>query len=358
MTQNDDFIQLFFKTLAIILCIAIIIVGGAYCTWLYLTRDMTDQVFTPNASVDIKSEFIYDESKIQNYSIEELNNNILLWRDNGAPAKEENVINILLLGIDTDSANMNLNSRADAMVILSINHNTKKITLASLMRDQYAYVENGKKSGFEKFHHANSYGGPSAQIKMVEQYYKVAIDNYALVNFYSLPKIIDKLGGVTVNITEAEKEYMNTYWGTKVNVGQNIIDGETALIFMRIRHQTGGDEARVTRQKQVIKAIIDKLKAKNKTALVSLITEINDYVRTGYTSDEMLALVTEALTGGWLDYEINELSLPDKECASEKTINNIWYWQVDYPRAAQKLQLALYNKTNILFYAQRKSWIK
>lgn len=358
MNRNDDYIQLFFKTIAIVLCIAIIIVGGAYGLWLYLTRDMTNEAFTPNASVDIKNDFIYDTSNIQNYSVEELKKNILAWRDNGAPAKEENVINILLIGIDVDSENMNLNSRADAMMILSVNNNTKTITLASLMRDQYAYVENGAKSGFEKFHHANSYGGPKAQIKMIEQYYKVAIDNYALVNFYSLPKIIDKIGGVTVNITQTEKEYMNTYWGTNVKAGQNTIDGETALIFMRIRHQTGGDEARVGRQKQVLEAIINKLKTKNKTAMVSLISELNNYVRTGYSQDELLAVVTQAITGGWLNYGINEVSLPDEECADGMTVNNIWYWQVDYPRAAQKLQLALYNKTNILFYPDRKSWIK
>ncbi len=358
MNRNDDYIQIFFKTMAIVLCVAVIVLGGAYGLWMYLTKDITDEVFTPNASVDIKTDFIYDESKIENYSIEELNKNILSWRENGAPAKEENVINILLIGIDSESENMNVNSRADAMMILSINHNTKSITLASIMRDQYAYVENGKKSGFEKFHHANSYGGPKAQIKMIEQYYKVAIDNYALVNFYSLPKIIDKIGGVTVNITETEKEYMNTYWGTNVTNGQNNIDGETALIYMRIRHQTGGDEARVTRQKQVINAIINRLKTMNASSMASLVGEINKYLRTGYSSEELLNLVPQAVTGGWLNYSIKEFSLPDKECAGEITINNIWYWKVDYPRAAQKLQLALYNKTNVLFHTGRKDWIK
>jgi len=358
LEQKDDFVQLFFKTLAIILCVATIVVGGGYCLWLYLTKDITGEVFTPNISVDIKSEFIYDKSTVKDYSVNELNTNILSWRENGAPAKEENVTNILLLGIDTDSENMNLNSRADAMVIVSINHNTRKITLASILRDQYAYVETNKNKGFEKFHHANSYQGPSAQIKMIEQYYKVSIDNYALVNFYSLPKIIDKLGGVSINITKTEKEYMNTSWGTKVKEGLNTINGETALIYMRIRHQTGGDEARVTRQKQVIKAIINKLKTKNATAVASLITEINGYVRTGYTSQELLDLAINAVSGGWLNYEIAEFSMPDRECAGEITVNGIWYWKVDYPRAAQKLQLALYDKTNILFYPDRKAWIK
>ncbi len=356
--ERESLIGVFFKTIAIVLIIAIVILGGGYCLWQYLTRDITGEVFTPNSSIHIEEEFIYDLSQVKDYSLEELNANILSWRSNGMPAKEENVINILLIGIDSESENMLLNSRADAMMIVSINHYTKRITLASILRDQYAYVETNNHKGFEKFHHANSYGGPSAQIKMIEQYYKVAIDNYALVNFYSLPKIIDKLGGVTVNITKTEQEYMNEFWGTNVSVGENEIDGATALIYMRIRHQTGGDEARVTRQKQVIKAIIDKVKSKSNTQLASFITEIFKYIRTGYTSDQMLSLSAQALTGGWFNYEFNEFSLPDKECAGEITVNNIWYWKVDYPRAAQKLQLALYNKTNILFYPARKDWIK
>ena len=356
--ENEDFVQVFFKTVAIILCIAIIIVGGGYLLWRHLTKDITGEVFTPNLSVDIKSEHIFDLSKVEDYSIKELNENILAWRNNGAPAKEENVINILLIGIDTDSKNMLLNSRADAMVILSINHSTKTITLASILRDQYSYVEVDKHKGFEKFHHANSYGGPSAQIKMIEQYYKVAIDNYALVNFYSLPKIIDDLGGVKVNITLNEMEYMNTYWGTNVRLGENNLDGATSLIYMRIRHQTGGDEARTARQKQVIKAIINKLKEKNATSMATLIKNIGQYIRTGYTSEELLDISLKAIKDGWLNYNITEFSMPDKECAKEKTINGIWYWQVDYPRASQKLQLALYNKTNVLFYPDRKPWIK
>ena len=356
--ERESLIGVFFKTMIIVLIIVMILVGGGYCLWQYLTKDVTDEVFTPNTSVNIEENFIYDQSVVEDYSLEELNSNILAWRSNGMPAKEENVINILLIGIDSESENMLLNSRADAMMLVSINHNTKKITLASILRDQYAYVETKNHKGFEKFHHANSYGGPSAQIKMIEDYFKVAIDNYALVNFYSLPKIIDKIGGVKVNITDTETAYMNEYWGTNVSVGENEIDGATALIYMRIRHQTGGDEARVQRQKQVLKAIIQKIKNQSATEMATLITEVFKYIRTGYTSDQLLSLSAQAITGGWFNYEICEVSFPDKECAGEITVNNVWYWRVDYPRCAQKLQLALYGKTNILFYPGRRDWVK
>jgi LCP family protein required for cell wall assembly len=356
--MEQDNVRLFFKVIATVLFIAVLLVGGAYGAWLYLTRELAGDDFTPNTSVDIESISLTENSTFTGDNEKDLKNNITSWLSSGEAARQENVMNILLIGIDNDTKDMKKNSRADAMMILSVNHNTRTIALVSVMRDQYAYVEHENGGKFEKFHHASAYGGPQAQIKMIEQYYKASMDNYALVNFYSLPKIIDALDGVTVQITQTEADYMNNYCGMQVKTGANTIDGETALIYMRIRHQTGGDEARVTRQKQVIKAIFSKLKTKNKAAITTLFGEIGKYMRTGYSSEELLLLATNAVTEGWFDYKILEYSLPDSECAAEYTVDGAWYWKVDYPLAAQKMQKILYGTTNIVLSETRKSWIK
>lgn len=350
--REYDGVTVFFKAVAIALAVAIILIGLLYGGWLYLTGGMTGEVYNPNVSVNI------NDGTIRENETGSLEDKIVAWQKNGQPASEENVTNILLLGIDVDSADMNLNSRADAMVIVSINHNTKTITLASVLRDQYCYMEHGNKKTFEKLHHANNYGGPKMQIELIEKYYKISIDNYALVNFYSLPKIIDKMGGVKVNITKTEADYMNTYWGTKVKAGTNVIDGATALIFMRIRHQTGGDTARVGRQQQVIKSILNEIKNQSKTELISLVSEVTKYICTGYTSEQLLSLATDALLNGWLEYNMVQYSFPDDESAVGTTIDGIWYWKVDYPLVAQKMQWAFYGKTNIELYQDRESWIK
>lgn len=345
--RSDDNVTIFFRAIAISLCIAIIVVALLYGGWLYLTKDLTGEVYSPNISVDIDDGYIYEND------VDGLKNKIKDWQNNGQPAKDDNVLNILLIGIDVETSNMQKNSRADAMMLISINHEKKTITLASILRDQYCYMENNGKESFEKLHHANNYGGPKKQIELIERYYKVSIDNYALVNFYSLPKIIDKMGGVKVNITKTEKEYMNTYWGTKVKTGENVLDGATALIYMRIRHQTGGDTARVSRQQQVVKSVMNEVKHLNKTELVSLMTEIIKYVRTGYTSDEILSLAVDALLNGWFNYNINQLSFPEETYAKGETIDGSWYWKVDFPIAAQKMQTALYGKTNIILLQNR-----
>lgn len=350
--MKEDNVTVFFKVIAIVLCVAIIIVGGLYIGWLYLTGGMTGEVYNPNVSINI------NDGVIREISLGTLEDKIISWHNNGQPARDDGVTNILLIGIDVDSADMNLNSRADAMVILSINHNTKRITLASILRDQYCYMEYGDKKNFEKLHHANNYGGPAFQISLIERYYKISIDSYALVNFYSLPKIIDKMDGVTVNITKNEADYMNTYWGTKVKTGENRIDGATALIYMRIRHKTGGDAARVGRQQQVIKSILNEIKSQSKTELLSLVTEITQYIRTGYSSEQLLSLAADVLVNGWLEYDMVQYRFPDDESAVGTTIDGIWYWKVDYPVCAQKMQWALFNKTNIELFEDRASWIK
>ena len=204
--MNEDNVTLFFRAVAIALCVTILIVALLYGGWMYITRNMTGEVYNPNVSINI------DDGIIKENEAKDFKENIKNWYNNGQPAKDENVLNILLIGIDVDTADMEKNSRADAMMLISINHNTKTITLASILRDQYCFMEYNSKKNFEKLHHANNYGGPQLQIELIERYYKISIDNYALVNFYSLPKIIDKMGVVKVNITKTEAECMNTIW--------------------------------------------------------------------------------------------------------------------------------------------------
>ena len=226
------------------------------------------------------------------------------------------------------------------------------------MRDQYCYVERTNGIGkFEKLHHACAYGGPALQIQMIEKYYKISIDNYAVVNLYSLPKIIDAVGGIDVNITSNEAKYLNKTNKTSLTEGVNHLDGKNALRYMRIRYNTGGDTARVGRQRNVITQLIKKLSTQNVTTITSLILEVSEYIRTGYSSNQMLSLAIEALTKGWFNYEIAQITLPDSDCARSYIVNGGWYWRTDFPIAAQKMQLALYGTTNIVLDSNRKSWL-
>ncbi len=366
--NTDDFPTYIFHIICVALALVIIVVGGGYAIWLNMTKNVADGDYHSDAGADIDSSTIAETTpSTQNDDVfgnsvtvtddnAPLNMRIREWMDNGVAVSDENVTNILLIGMDVNTPDMDKNSRADAMVLFSVNHKTQAITLASLMRDQYCYLPvNG--GSFEKLHHANSYGGPSMQIQIIEKYYKVKIDNYAVVNFYSLPKIINALGGVTVDVTENEASFLNSECGFNISSGENEFDGNQALVYMRIRKgNTGGDEGRTIRQQKVIKQILAGIRSYSKTSMLSLVNKLLPYVRTGYNSTELLGFAADAVVNGWLKYDIKQATLPGGNVRGECTINKIWYWKVDYPLAARELQLLLYGRSNIVLDADRKGW--
>lgn len=386
MFKTDDPVVYFCRIISLAIIIVLVFIGIAYGAWTIIFSKMSDGRYDKNSSTDINSSDIlegegnindfdnlqtlaplpFDEQEAENdvtpapiNSLTVLQNNIKEWISNGSPVSDKNITNILLIGNDVDS------TRADAMMVLSINHNKKAITLASIMRDQYSYIVHDNKGAFEKFHHACAYGGPKLQIEMIEKYYKISIDNYAVVNFKTLPIIIDALGGVKVTLSDAEATCMRDVWWCE-NVdgaGTYTLSGEDALLYMRIRDGVGGDKGRVGRQQKLLKEVISMLSTYNKASLISLITDLTPHVRTGYTSNQMLSLAAQALQEGWFNYSISQYTAPvEDDTAIGFTVKNsrgqkIWYWKVDFPRAAQQMQKVLYGTTNITLEENRKSWL-
>lgn len=133
------------------------------------------------------------------------------WYQNGDPVSSTHVLNILLIGEDTRDEKITDTSRADSAIIASINVDTKEIHLTSVLRDLYVYFEVDGKGQYGKINAAASMGGMKCYINTIERYYKIAINNYAVVNFNSFPKIIDALGGVPIKITSAEINEINNH---------------------------------------------------------------------------------------------------------------------------------------------------
>ena len=387
--DTRDNVSLWLRIIAVALSIAIVITGGLMIGWNSVFGSMTDgdgyqasqgqdihnadniivQTMDPNETHEPDPTSDPDSSNaptIKPSSLSSLQNNIKNWINTGTPVRDSEVINILLIGMENNDSNgrpqaLSVNGRADAMMIVSINKRTKTITLASLMRDQYSYIVTGNKGRYTKFHHALSYAGPAKQVEMIERYYKVVIDNDVILNFESLPKAINAMGGVEINVTKDEATYLRSIGWSISPKGEKItVDGYHALTYMRIRKGTaGGDTARVGRQQQVIKTLIGKIKNSSVSQIVPLAQAVIPYVRTGLTSENILAYAVTAVTEGWLKYNIKQVTLPDGDCAKGFTNpdDGGWYWKVDYPLAAQKLQQSLYGKSNIVLDANRKKWI-
>ena len=291
------------------------------------------------------------------------------WYQNGDPVSSTHVQNILLIGEDTREEQISDTSRADSAIIASVNIDTGKITLTSVLRDLYVYFEANGEGQYDKINGAAAKGGMKEYIKTVERYYKIQIDNYAVVNFASFPKIIDSLGGVTITITDREineinnhpKRYGNvyiekSYEGTE---GKQKLSGEQALAYCRIR-KIDTDNARADRQKTVLLQVFKKMKGSSTTELLKVVEDLVGYVYTGYSKKELVSLATYALSNGWMNYETQTFSVPTTDharggnyligptqvtpCGSTQ---GVWLWKSDIPQDAYDLQMKIYGKSNI-----------
>ncbi|MBE6784263.1 MAG: LytR family transcriptional regulator [Ruminococcaceae bacterium] len=278
-----------------------------------------------------------------------LNGKLKDWATNGGEIMDsDNVINILLIGQDGDGGE-NSNGRADSLIIASVNKSTKTITLASIMRDSYIYMNVDGRDRYEKINSACVYGGPKGVIDTVEKNYKVDIDYYASVYFDSFENVVDALGGVNVPIEPGLASYINRTTRHYVTSGDAVLlNGAQALAYSRIRYYyTDSDVSRTGNQRNVIMGIMSKVQGASLTELYNAIKAVLPYLKTNMDQTVILNYGKQALTENWIDYKMNQETFPTEETRATATINGASCWAVDYPLAAQQLQKLLYGRTNI-----------
>jgi LCP family protein required for cell wall assembly len=189
--------------------------------------------------------------------------------------------NILLLG--SDSRNINNVKRTDTIMIASINANTGRVKLVSIMRDLVVQAEtkNGSKKDV-KINALVNLGGVNLLMKTINELFGLNITEYALVNFASFQKVVDILGGVEIDITAEEMEQINISLGEmakaagydqdyylanrdalslKVYGPKTKLTGIQALGYARIRHVGAGDYQRTERQRNLLDAILRKVQS-------------------------------------------------------------------------------------------------
>lgn len=268
----------------------------------------------------------------------------------------KDVINVLLIG--ADSRNGTNSGNTDVMMIVSLNKKTKTITLCSLLRDSYLYVEGKNVQSFTKLNAAFSMGeNADCLIQTIEHNYKIKIDNYAMVNFESFARIVDAMGGLNVSVTQQDSNNCYNKFGESLPVGDNVkLNGRQVVYFCRNRNYTDGDVTRTANQRKVIEAIIDRVKGASLTDLDNYLDLLLPEIYTGYSDSEILSLGMEALTSGWAKYSRKQITVPGTDCRVGGSAN-MWIWVVDYQKAAHDLQIALYGESNITLEADRKTFI-
>lgn len=201
--------------------------------------------------------------------------------------------NIYISGIDV-AGDITTNSRSDVNIIMTVNPKTHKILLTTTPRDYYVTIPEISGGQRDKLTHAGIYG-VDRSMATLENIYGIDISYYARVNFTSLVRIVDALGGIDVY-----SEYAFEGRGYQFQEGMNHMDGEAALAFSRERYSfESGDNQRGKNQEAVLTAILQKAMSPALLANASeLITSVSDCVETNMTRTEMAKFINRQLSDG------------------------------------------------------------
>lgn len=200
------------------------------------------------------------------------------------------IVNILLIGYDLQNG---AGSRSDTMILCTFNKNKNTIVLTSFLRDLYVeipgYADN-------RINAAYAFGGANLLKKTLKRNFGIEVDGCMQVDFYNFKDIINILGGVTLDLTEAEVAFVNKRAvGDPLSVGTNVLNGSQALWYARNRHDTDGDFSRTNRQRKVLNALLDEYKSKKLTEMLGLLNELLPLVTTDISKSDLTAYAVTLL---------------------------------------------------------------
>lgn len=268
----------------------------------------------------------------------------------------ENVTNILIIAEDLrDTNNAAARGNTDVMMLASINKENKTITLSSFMRDIYCPI-----TGFysDRLNSAYAKGGPETLMSTLKSNFGIEINRYVKVNFTSFVSIIEAVGGIEADVTQAEADAMiapmseqNRLFGKAKGTdylktaGHYNLNGNQALAYSRIRKKVGDDFGRTKRQRQVIFTAINKVKELSLSEIDKLAKEVLKDTETNLTESEIASLLLNSLS--YMNYTQQQLQIPDTGTWSNATIRGAQVLSVNFVKNAKILQETIYGKTNI-----------
>ncbi|MFR5875986.1 MAG: LCP family protein, partial [Eubacterium sp.] len=201
------------------------------------------------------------------------------------------VKNILLLGVDARSDDKADASRADSMMLISVDMKHRCIKMTSFLRDTWVYIP--AHDGEQRLNAACTYGGYSGVVDTIEYNFGVEIDGYVVADFEMFKVLVDSIGGVEVEVTEKEaKEVTNhkkRYGNVKLEAGKQTLTGEQALAYCRIR-KIDTDFMRTKRQRTVMQSIISGMKSSNLFSLYGMAYKSAPYIETDLSKSQIKSL--------------------------------------------------------------------
>lgn len=276
--------------LALILAVGII--GTVYVNRLLNSMNYVDEEEESTVSSSEAEDILYNDPEVETVdptTTETYINIEVVTPPTGVTQtveKGEHIINILLIGQDRRPGEGR--TRSDTMILMTFNTRKNTITLTSFMRDQYVSIP-GYKSN--KLNAAYALGGMKLLNQTMMANFGVQIDGDVEVDFSGFKNVIDFLGGVTINLSQAEADYMNERDGFSLSAGEQRLTGAQALSYTRIRY-IDSDYMRAQRQRTVLMSLMSEFKNLSVTDALSMMEQILPMVTTNMTNSEIIGYAT------------------------------------------------------------------
>lgn len=266
-----------------------------------------------------------------------------------SPMKEDGVINILLIG--NDSRQNGEDGRSDAMILLSVSTKTKKIYMTSLLRDMYVEIPGHDNN---RLNAAYSFGGAELLMETVEQNLDITVNRYMSVNFEAFANLVDAVGGVDLELSSAEIEWVNAYLNeynllTEKEFGTDYMDpsaegmvhlnGPQALAYTRNRYM-GTDFGRTERQRKVLAEVVHGLPKAVLLHPGELTDGLMPNLTTNLTQWECYCL--SLMAPQILSYDIEQGSIPMQGTYRDASIRGMAVLEVDFETNREHLHKLLF----------------
>ena len=262
---------------------------------------------------------------------------------------DKDVFNVLLISSDTRT--MGGRGRSDSMILMSINQKTSKIIMTSLLRDIYLKIP-GVAQG-NRLNTATVFGGPALLLDTIQKNFKIKVDKYIAVDFFTFMDIIDQIGGVDVDVTNAEIKVANQYIeeinslqglpgedGKLTSAGNQTLTGKQVLSYARIRYVGNGDFGRTDRQRFVLEQVITKIKKRNISQLNDLLNACLPKVTTNLNQRELFSIVLSMPI--YANYTMDSWRVPLDGTFSYLSVRKMSVLGIDFAKNITAMQKRIY----------------
>ena len=214
----------------------------------------------------------------------------------GELVSSSDVKNVLLLGVDARAGEDGETSRSDTMMLISVDSANNCIKLTSFLRDTWVYIP--CKDFYSKLNSACAYGGYSGVVDTIEYNFGVDIDGYVVADFELFTIMVDSIGGVEVEVTQAEADEVTNHPGrygdVTLEAGKYMLTGQQALAYCRIR-KIDTDWARTQRQRTVMEAILKRALRAGPFTAYGMISDVAPYIETDLSQAQIISLGIKTL---------------------------------------------------------------